>query len=98
MENIHAEVYSLLIDTYVRDSREKAHLFSAIETSRSFSLCAQCGISRLLLSIKTVPCIQKKALWALRWIEDTRTSFAERLVAFACVEGIFFSGETIIYC
>jgi ribonucleoside-diphosphate reductase subunit M2 len=39
-----------------------------------------------------VPCIKKKADWALRWIQDRRTSFAERLVAFAAVEGIFFSG------
>ena len=69
MENIHSEMYSILIDTYVA-SDKKDKLFRAIE---EFS------------------CIQKKAEWALRWIED-KSSFATRLVAFACVEGIFFSG------
>jgi ribonucleoside-diphosphate reductase beta chain len=70
MENIHSEMYSLLIDTYVKDNAEKSRLFNAIET---------------------VPCVTKKADWALRWIE--KGSFAERLVAFAAVEGIFFSGS-----
>ncbi|KAL0582032.1 Ribonucleotide-diphosphate reductase (RNR), small subunit [Marasmius crinis-equi] len=44
-------------------------------------------------AIDTVPCIKRKADWALRWISDKRVSFAERLVAFAAVEGIFFSGS-----
>ncbi|KAK1236725.1 Ribonucleotide-diphosphate reductase (RNR), small subunit [Marasmius sp. AFHP31] len=44
-------------------------------------------------AIDTVPCIKRKAEWALKWISDKRTSFAERLVAFAAVEGIFFSGS-----
>ncbi|MBI2094833.1 MAG: ribonucleotide-diphosphate reductase subunit beta [Candidatus Omnitrophica bacterium] len=70
MENIHSEMYSLLIDTYVKDAVEKEKLFHAIET---------------------VPCVGKKAEWALRWIGHG--SFAERLVAFAAVEGIFFSGS-----
>ncbi len=70
MENIHSETYSLLIDTYIKDSAEKTRLFNAIET---------------------VPCVGKKAQWALRWIR--KTSFAERLVAFAAIEGIFFSGS-----
>lgn len=69
MENIHSETYSLLIDTYVKDPKEKDKLFNAIET---------------------FPAIKKKADWALRWIESD--SFAERLIAFAAVEGIFFSG------
>lgn len=47
---------------------------------------------RLLNAINTIPCIKKKADWALRWIDDKSSSFAMRLVAFACVEGIFFSG------
>ncbi|GJN89600.1 hypothetical protein Rhopal_002587-T1 [Rhodotorula paludigena] len=72
MENIHSEVYSLLIDTYVREPEERNKLFNAIET---------------------IPCIQKKADWALRWISDDRSVFGERLVAFAAVEGIFFSGS-----
>lgn len=71
IENIHSEMYSLLIDTYIREPEERAHLFRAIDT---------------------IPCIAKKAEWALRWIEDTRATFGERLVAFAAVEGIFFSG------
>lgn len=70
MENIHAETYSLLLDTYIRDGQEKDRLFNAIET---------------------LDCVKKKADWALRWIENG--SFAERLVAFAAVEGIFFSGS-----
>lgn len=44
-------------------------------------------------AIETIPCIKRKADWALRWISDRRASFAERLVAFAAVEGIFFSGS-----
>ena len=72
IENIHSEVYSLLIDTYVKDLTEKSHLLSAIET---------------------VPCVQKKASWALRWCNRDYASFAERIVAFAAVEGIFFSGS-----
>ncbi|MDW8287723.1 MAG: ribonucleotide-diphosphate reductase subunit beta, partial [Flammeovirgaceae bacterium] len=70
MENIHSETYSLLIDTYIKDSSEKDRLFNALET---------------------VPCVGKKGQWALRWIKSP--SFAERLVAFAAVEGIFFSGS-----
>jgi len=69
MENIHSETYSLLIDTYVKDEKEKGILLKAIEN---------------------FPAIKKKADWALRWIESP--SFAERLIAFAAVEGIFFSG------
>ena len=70
MENIHSETYSLLIDTYIKDSAEK---------------------DRLLNAIDTIPCVRKKAEWALRWIDNG--SFAERLIAFAAVEGIFFSGS-----
>lgn len=71
MENIHSEMYSQLIDTYVKDKMEKNELFNAIEN---------------------YPCIKKKADWSIKWINDKRSSFATRLVAFACVEGIFFSG------
>ncbi|XP_019628725.1 PREDICTED: ribonucleoside-diphosphate reductase subunit M2-like [Branchiostoma belcheri] len=72
IENIHSEMYSLLIDTYIEDPHEKKHLFNAIETT---------------------PCVKKKAEWALRWIGDLRATFGERVVAFAAVEGIFFSGS-----
>ncbi|KAL4075954.1 ribonucleotide reductase [Scleroderma yunnanense] len=44
-------------------------------------------------AIETIPCIKRKAEWALTWISDQRSTFAERLVAFAAVEGIFFSGS-----
>ena len=72
IENIHSEVYSLLIDTYIKDKKEKDTLFRAIET---------------------IPCVKKKADWALQWTSKEKASFAERLVAFAAVEGIFFSGS-----
>ena len=71
MENIHSETYSLLIETYIKNTEEKMRLFNAIEN---------------------FPCIKKKSDWAQKWIHDNRSSFATRLVAFACVEGIFFSG------
>ena len=44
-------------------------------------------------AVETVPCVKKKADWALKWISDRRSAFGERLVAFAAVEGIFFSGS-----
>lgn len=72
IENIHSEMYSLLIDTFIKDPVERDYLFRAIDT---------------------VPCVGKKAGWALRWIEDDKAPFGERLVAFAAVEGIFFSGS-----
>jgi ribonucleoside-diphosphate reductase beta chain len=70
IENIHSETYSLLIDTYIKDTADKKYLFNAIDT---------------------LSCVRKKADWALKWIEQG--SFAQRLVAFAAVEGIFFSGS-----
>lgn len=70
MENIHSEVYSLLIDTYIKNDKEKNELFKAIEV---------------------FPAIKKKAEWALKWVESD--SFAERIIAFSAVEGIFFSGS-----
>ncbi|AMR27503.1 ribonucleoside-diphosphate reductase [Hymenobacter psoromatis] len=70
MENIHSETYSLLIDTYIKDPKEKDYLFNALET---------------------VPAVQRKGQWALTWINSE--NFAERLIAFAAVEGIFFSGS-----
>lgn len=49
--------------------------------------------TKLFRAIDNFPCIKKKADWAIKWIQDNRSSFATRLVAFACVEGIFFSGS-----
>jgi ribonucleoside-diphosphate reductase beta chain len=71
IENIHAEMYSLLIDTYIRDPKEKDYLFNALEN---------------------LPCVARKGNWAMNWIENAPT-FAHRLIAFAAVEGIFFSGS-----
>ena len=48
---------------------------------------------KLFNAIETIPCVTKKAEWAIKWIEDDKSSFAMRLVAFAIVEGIFFSGS-----
>ena len=48
--------------------------------------------TRLFQAIDNFPCIQKKADWAIRWINDQTSDFATRLIAFACIEGIFFSG------
>jgi len=47
---------------------------------------------KLFKAIDNFPCIKKKADWAIKWINDKRSSFATRLIAFACVEGVFFSG------
>ena len=69
MENIHSEMYSMLIDTLIKNDEEKDKLFHALEN---------------------FPAISRKAEWALKWIDSP--SFAERLIAFAAVEGIFFSG------
>lgn len=48
---------------------------------------------RLFSAIETIPCVAKKAEWALKWINDEKSPFSKRLIAFACVEGIFFSGS-----
>ena len=48
--------------------------------------------NKLFNALENFPCIKKKADWAQKWIKDNRSSFATRLIAFACVEGIFFSG------
>ena len=71
MENIHSQMYSQLIETYIQDREEKFNLFNALQNFE---------------------CIKKKGDWAKRWINDNRSTFATRLIAFACVEGIFFSG------
>jgi ribonucleoside-diphosphate reductase beta chain len=71
LEAVHSETYSLLIDTYITDTKEKQDLLRAIST---------------------IPCVKKKADWALTWIDSPDASFATRLLGFAAVEGIFFSG------
>ena len=72
MEDIHAESYSLMIDTFIRNNDEKNKLFNAITT---------------------IPCVKKKAKWAFKWINDKKAPYSIRLIAFAIIEGIFFSGS-----
>lgn len=72
MENVHSEMYSVLIDTYIRDPQQRDYLFNAIET---------------------MPAVKRKADWALSWIASKAANFGERIIAFAAVEGIFFSGS-----
>jgi ribonucleoside-diphosphate reductase beta chain len=71
LEAVHSETYSLLIDTYISDKKEK---------------------DELLRATSTIPCVKKKAEWALAWIDSDDADFATRLMGFAAVEGIFFSG------
>jgi ribonucleotide reductase beta subunit family protein with ferritin-like domain len=71
MENIHSETYSLLIEQYVKDEREKAEIFDAIHTMQP---------------------VREKAEWAIQWMQK-ENCFAERILAFAAVEGILFSGS-----
>jgi ribonucleoside-diphosphate reductase beta chain len=72
IEQVHSQVYSTLIDTYIEDTIRKDELFRAIET---------------------IPCVKRKAEWAMKWMDPSHATFAERLVAFAVVEGVFFSGS-----
>lgn len=71
MEDIHSEMYALLIDTYISDLEEKNKLFNAV---------------------REIPVIKKKAEWAKKWINSTNP-YCHRLIAFATVEGILFSGS-----
>jgi ribonucleotide reductase beta subunit family protein with ferritin-like domain len=70
IESIHAHCYSLMIDTYINDEKDKDFLFKSIEKN---------------------DIVKKKAEWALKWI--TNGTFAQRLIGFIIVEGIFFSGS-----
>lgn len=72
IETIHSEMYSILIETYIKDSAEKKTLFQATQN---------------------YPCITKKFNWAKKWLDDDESNFATRLVAFAIVEGLFFSSS-----
>lgn len=71
IENIHSEMYSLMIDTFIKDPKEKDKHFKAVQN---------------------FPFVAKKANWAMNWIAS-EASYAERLVAFCAIEGIFFSGS-----
>jgi ribonucleoside-diphosphate reductase beta chain len=78
IENVHAQTYARLIETFIKDDDKKKRLFHAIEE---------------------IPCIAKKANWMMKWMHSDRP-FAERLLAFAAAEGIFFSGAfcAIFWC
>ena len=71
IENVHGQVYALLLDTFIKDVKRKEELFNAIET---------------------IPAVKKKADWAMKWI-SADNFFEERLIAFAIVEGVFFSAS-----
>jgi ribonucleoside-diphosphate reductase beta chain len=71
MENIHGEMYSIMLDMFVKDDVLKQNLIN---------------------SVKTMPAIRKKAEWCKRWIDCDKT-YAHKLLAFAIVEGVFFSGS-----
>ena len=101
IENIHSEMYSLLIDTYIKG--ENYNQIVIIYSADSFlqnltyinfkKLCILDPAEKdnLFNAIETVPAVKKKANWALNWINNA--SYAERVIAFASVEGIFFSGS-----
>ncbi|KAG1762323.1 ribonucleotide reductase small subunit [Suillus placidus] len=76
--NFPSETYSLLIDTYIKDSAQREYLFDAMETI-------------------PIPCVKRKTDWALKWISDQRSTFGERLVAFAAVEGTFSGSFASIF-
>ena len=71
IENVHAETYARLIDTFIKDPEEKDYLLHAIDN---------------------IPSIKKKAEWAIKWLDRNNSSIYRRVVAFAVVEGVFFSG------
>lgn len=71
MENIHGEVYSMMIESYITDPDEKADLFT---------------------KLGSIPSVEQKVAWASKWRLSGCAPFARRLVAFAIVEGLFFSG------
>ncbi|CAK5023088.1 unnamed protein product [Meloidogyne enterolobii] len=86
IENIHSEMYSKLIDTYIKDPIER--YFLSLDYKIIFF-----NSSKLFNAIFEFDFIKKKADWALRWTASKEASFGERLIAFAAVEGIFFSGS-----
>jgi ribonucleoside-diphosphate reductase beta chain len=109
IESIHSEMYSILIDTYVMDTEEKNRLFNAIDTIPAVKKKAEWAMKwieegstlqqmipeqhmeslKKLLSQQT----NTELCEALDYVTHERPSFAQRLLAFICVEGIFFSGS-----
>lgn len=115
IEAIHGETYSLLIDTYITNTEEKANLFNAIETIPAVKRKAEWAIKWIQEGSSLQQMIpdehmewlkflehsdkyqdrklNDKIIEALQFITNERPSFAQRLLAFICVEGIFFSGS-----
>jgi ribonucleoside-diphosphate reductase beta chain len=104
MESIHSEQYALLIDTYISNPEEKHKLFNAIETIPAVKRKAEWALKNIEEGTTTIESIPKEALEAIKkaqalgvenleFFTKTRPSFAQRLLAFVCVEGIFFSGS-----
>jgi ribonucleoside-diphosphate reductase subunit M2 len=97
LENLASRFMS---DVQVSEARAFYGFQIAMENihSQTYSLLIETYIKdkdekhKLFNAIEHFPCIKKKSDWAQKWIHDNRSSFATRLVAFACVEGIFFSG------
>ena len=97
LENLASRFMS---DVQVSEARAFYGFQIAMENihSETYSLLIETYIKdkeekhKLFNAIENFPCIKKKSDWAQKWIHDNRSSFATRLVAFACVEGIFFSG------
>ena len=97
LENLAVRFMS---DVQVSEARAFYGFQIAMENihSQTYSLLIETYIKnedekmKLFQAINHYPCIKKKSDWAQKWIKDNRSGFATRLVAFACVEGIFFSG------
>lgn len=111
IESIHAETYSILIDTYISDTNEKMRLFNAMETVPAIKKKADWAIKWIekgstlqqmipqeymktyRFLVESNNDFHPKVMEALEFLTKERPSFAQRLLAFVCVEGIFFSGS-----
>jgi ribonucleoside-diphosphate reductase beta chain len=104
IESIHSEQYSLLIDSYISDTKEKLGLFNAIETIPAVKKKADWAMKWIEEGSTLVESIPERSMAAIRkaqmmgipnleFFTHERPDFAQRLLAFVCVEGIFFSGS-----
>lgn len=105
MESIHSEQYALLIETYIKDGNEKSKLFNAINTVPAIKKKADWAIKwisegssniipdEVLKGLQTLKAENELGENALKYFLNEKPSLAQRLIAFICVEGIFFSGS-----
>jgi ribonucleoside-diphosphate reductase beta chain len=104
IESIHSEQYSLLIDTYISDKKEQEYLFNAIETIPAVKRKADWALKWIsegatviesipIDTLNTIKTLENNGVSGLDFFTKSRPSFAQRLLAFVCVEGIFFSGS-----